>query len=40
MAEDLDDEDNVESKGKNVVTSLLLYYSSICTEIPIESSVL
>ena len=31
MAEYLDDEDNVESKGKYVVAEFLLYASVICT---------
>ena len=38
MAEDIYDEDNVESKGKNVVTELLLYASVIFIERPIEFS--
>ena len=40
MAEGLDDEYKVESKGKNDVTELLLYASVICTKIPIGFSYL
>ena len=40
MAEGLDDEYKVESKGKNDVTEFLLYASVICTKIPIVFSYL
>ena len=38
MSEYLYDEYNVEIKGKNVVTELLLFASVICTDAPIEFS--